>query len=148
MKWLGRHTPPEAKESRCAQRHPASMVPSIKALRLSSLGVTARLVNISTTGLLAECNERIKPDSLITIIFEGTFVPKTIQGRVARNTVASMGPGGRLRYHVGLAFTHEISLDDYIPPDAAVAETVAAAVLTAPVPEFNPPAAPVVRNRW
>ena len=90
-------------EFRSAPRHPASAVRSISGLRLLPPGVDAKLVNISATGLLADCSERIAPGSLVTVVFAGSFVPQTLEGRVARNTVAAMGSGGRLRYHVGLA---------------------------------------------
>jgi PilZ domain len=132
-------------EFRSAPRHPASAVRSITGLGLSPPGVDAKLVNISTTGLLAECSERIKPGSLVTIVFEGSFVPQTLQGRVARNTVAAMGPGGSLRYHVGLAFTQAIDLGDWLPLDDAVSP-LATAPSDAPV--ASGPAVTGVRNRW
>ena len=97
-------------ENRDAPRRPASAVPSITGLRISPHGVEAMLVNISESGVLAECGERLKPGSAVTVVFEGTFTPRNVEGRVARNTVSSMGKDGRLRYHVGIAFTKHISL--------------------------------------
>jgi hypothetical protein len=132
-------------EFRSAPRHPASAVPSIAGLRISPPGVDAKLVNISTGGLLAECTERIKPGSLVAIVFDGTFVPHSLEGRVARNTVASMARGGRLRYHVGLAFTHQIDLGDWVPLDGALAQLAGA---SSHMPVASEPAATVVRNRW
>jgi hypothetical protein len=69
------------------------------------------LVNISITGLLAECSERLKPGRAVTISFEGTFEPRTVEARVARCAVSSMGKDGRLRYHVGISFAKPIRLD-------------------------------------
>jgi hypothetical protein len=97
-------------ENRDTPRRAASAVPSITGLRISPHGVEATLVNISESGVLAECGERLKPGSAVTVVFEGTFTPRSVEGRVARNTVSSMGKDGRLRYHVGIAFTKRISL--------------------------------------
>jgi len=127
---------PSGEENREAPRRPASAVPTITGLRLSPHGVEATLVNISNSGVLAECGERLKPGSLVTVVFEGTFTPRSVESRVARNTVASMGKDGRLRYHVGIAFTKPINLgpDDSAPPKAA--------------PEGPVVVEPTARNRW
>jgi len=124
-------------ENRDAPRRPASAVPSITGLRISPHGVEATLVNISESGVLAECGERLKPGSAVTVVFEGTFTPRSVEGRVARNTVSSMGKDGRLRYHVGIAFTKHIGLgpDESAPPAKPQAD--------GPV-LVQPPA----RNRW
>jgi len=127
---------PSGEENRDAPRRPASAVPTITGLRLSPHGVEATLVNISESGLLAECGERLKPGSLVTVVFEGTFAPRSVESRVARNTVASMGKDGRLRYHVGIAFAKPISLgpDESAPPK--------------PGPEGPVLVQPPARNRW
>jgi hypothetical protein len=112
-------------------------VPAITGLRFSPHGVEATLINISTSGILVECGERLKAGSAVTVVFEGTFSPRTAEGRVARNSVSAMGRDGRLRYHVGLAFTKEIPLEPF-EPEAAPR-----------VGEHAPVDAPkVVRNRW
>jgi hypothetical protein len=139
----GLHASPE-REARSARRYPASAVPSITGLRISPHGVEATLVNISMTGVLAECGERLKPGSLLTVNFEGTFEPRTAEGRVARVSVASMGPNGRLRYHVGISFSNPIPLDAIL----AQPSPPAAAPKPAPVEETTSPSARVVRNRW
>lgn len=127
---------PSGEENRDAPRRPASAVPSITGLRISPHGVEATLVNISESGLLAECGERLKPGSVVTVVFEGTFTPRSVESRVARNTVASMGKDGRLRYHVGIAFTKPLNLgpDDSQP--------------TKPAPEGPVLVQPPARNRW
>jgi len=132
-------------ESRNAPRRPAAAMPSITGMRISPHGVDAALVNISTSGVLAECGERLKPGSLVTVVFEGTFLPRTIEGRVARNSVWAMGKDGRLRYHVGISFANAIEL----PQDDAPVHAPQAAVAPAPSPATAPVTAqPVVRNRW
>ena len=126
-------------ENRDAPRRPASSVLSITGLRISPHGVDATLVNISESGVLAECGERLKPGSAVTVVFEGTFTPRNVEGRVARNTVSSMGKDGRLRYHVGIAFTKPISLG---PDDTAPAAP------EKPQPEGPVLVQPPARNRW
>jgi len=140
--------PPSA-ENRNAVRHPASAFPTITGLRISPHGADAVLVNMSTTGLLAECGERLQPGSAVTVSFDGTFTPKAIGGRVARSTVASVGGDGRLRYHVGITFTRPIVLNIAAveashesgssngPTEAAGSEVVKPKLVV-----------PAVRNRW
>ena len=109
-------------------------MPEITGLRFSPHGVEATLINISTSGILVECGERLKAGSAVTVVFEGTFTPRTAEGRVARHSVSAMGRDGRLRYHVGLAFTKDIPLEpEPAPPMAESAPVVASQV---------------VRNRW
>jgi hypothetical protein len=142
-------------ENRTAARRLASAIPEITGLRISPHGVEATLVNISETGLLAECGERLKPGSAVTVVFEGTFQPRTMEGRVARNSVSSMGSDGRLRYHVGISFARAIELppeepapivEAPAPPPAVAAPEPVEPVLAIPVepaaPEFAPPSAP------
>jgi hypothetical protein len=151
-------------EKRNAPRYPASEVPSITGLRLSPHGAEANLVNISTTGLLAECAVRLKAGSTVTVQFEGTFTPTTVQGRVARCSVARVSGSGTLLYHVGLAFSVAFALPAELERTATpVAEPPAApAATTQQAPESEalhneaavaPAAAaehvrPTLRNRW
>src|SRR5690349_8621731 len=128
-------------DNRKAVRRAASAVPEITGLRISPHGVEARLVNISESGCLAECGERLKPGSSVTVVFEGSFTPRTMEGRVARNSVSSMGADGRLRYHVGISFGRPIQLPELPPQETAPAE----AADPAPTPagsDGNEPAAP------
>jgi hypothetical protein len=150
-------------EKRNAPRYPASEIPSITGLRLSPHGAEAALVNLSTTGLLAECAVRLKTGSTVTVQFEGTFTPTTVQGRVARCSVARVSGGGTLMYHVGLAFSGSIRLPAELeraaaaPPEpTAAAEAVApppqAPIVESPAAAPAPPAVehvrPTLRNRW
>jgi hypothetical protein len=135
-----------ASEKRSAPRRPASHVPSITWLRLSPHGADARLVNISTAGLLAECTSRLKVGSSVAVLFEGGFASSSVVGRIARCAVAAMGRDGVLRYHVGIAFNKPIVLEPEPEPAVARASTDAAPIEPAsPVPV---PVAPAVRNRW
>lgn len=126
---------------RSSRRWPSAMVPSITGLRFSPQGVTATLVNISETGLLADCSERLKPGTVLTVIFEGAQKLKSVPGRVARANVSSMDADRHLHYHVGIVFSRAIPLDE----EMGTVEAPAA-------PEPEPPsvaAVPrLVRNRW
>ena len=127
-------------------RRPAASVPSITGLRLSPHGVEASLVDISPTGLLAECTVRLKVGSPVQVLFEGGFSPSTAPGRVARCEVAAMGRDSVLRYHIGVGFISPIALDDEVAESAKV-ELAPEASLAIPVPAPSPVHAPV-RNRW
>jgi len=150
--------PPPGAENRAAARRPASSVPTITGMRISPRGADAVLINISATGLLAECAERVQTGSNVTVVFEGGFTPRSVEGRVVRNSVSSMA-NGRLRYHVGIAFNKPIVLEDLPPEPVREAEAAPAAVpepapvvvapvaaIAAPAPAPAPP--PLLRNRW
>ena len=150
-------------ENRAAARIAAALVPTITGLRLSPYGTGATLVNISATGLLAECGIRLKPGSAVTLMFEGTFAPPSVPARVVRCAVAAMGNSGGLVYHVGVAFDAPIALGaapavpKAAPKTATKTATHAAtpaATLAVPKTEAEPPMPEptpvrgVVRNRW
>lgn len=141
-----------------APRVPASDIPSITGLRFSPHGADAKLVNISTSGLLAECALRLKVGSTVSIQFEGTFLSTAVPGRIARCEVSTM-KSGTLMYHIGIDFNAPIDLGDAQPAAAAAEVKRAPApvetmrpravgpVAVGPVP-VAPPAPPAVRNRW
>jgi hypothetical protein len=135
-------------EKRSAPRVPASDVPSITGLRIAPHGLDASLVNISTSGLLAECAIRLKTGSAIGIQFDGSFTPANVEGRVARCSVARVTSDGALRYHVGVAFTTSISLSSdgpqavVAPPPLPDVEQARVAAAQIDVPRS------AVRNRW
>ena len=93
-------------------RRRTSAVPEITGLRFLPDRAPATLVNMSSTGLLAESAVRVRVGSDIAVAFEGGFQPDTITGRVARCEVAVMGPDGLLHYHIGLEFHSPLDLDD------------------------------------
>ena len=137
------HAEPTGSEKRSATRRPASHVPSITGLRLSPHGAEAKLVDISTTGLLAECTSRLKVGSSVAVLFEGSFSVSSAVGRIARCAVASMGRDGVLRYHVGISFNQPIALE----PEPEPVEVIEAASPDSDVPA-SVPVPPALRNRW
>jgi hypothetical protein len=143
-----------------ARRQRASRIPEITAVRLTPTGGNVSLVNISSSGLLVECGVRLASKTTVTVRFEGTFSPASIEGQVARCQVAGIGKDGAIRYHVGIAFAQHIALNineapppsadlaqpappeppqAFVPPPPVVPEAV-------PAPASSPVAAP--RNRW
>lgn len=132
-------------ENRKTDRRDASLVPTITAVRLSPHGAEAKLLNISTTGVLVECATRLQPGSSVTVIFEGGFSPSSVDSRVARSAVVAVNKGGGMRYQIGLAFKQPISLEELpsTPPESP------AAVILEPISGERPVVAPSVpRNRW
>ena len=149
-------------EGRSAPRLPASAVPGIKGVRLSPHGTEATLMNISASGILVECVSRLRLGTAVTTVFDGTFSPATIEGRVARSSVANVSKKGVLQYHIGIAFNKPIVLETSpvaaairqpeAPAAPAAPETPGAPALgtpgtTAQAPEAAP-VLPILRNRW
>ena len=135
-------------EHRYAPRRLASQLPAIKGLRLSPHGADAILVNISSSGLLAECTVRLKTGSVVLVLFDGTFSPTSVASRVVRCAVSAMGGDGILRYHVGIAFDFPMALDDAVEPESAQADTLHALAESDAPPPVPIPAPSSVRNRW
>ena len=117
-----------------APRRPASAVPSIKEIRISPPGLKAALIDISTSGLLAEWGVALRIGQVVTVNFEGTSGPQSVEADVVRSSVASMTSAG-VRYHVGLAFKAPISLDDTPPERPAASDPAPAAVADLPQPD-------------
>jgi PilZ domain len=129
----------ETPERRIAQRHPASVVPSIKGVRLSPTGGDASLVNISTTGVLVKCRTRLLPATAVTVVFEGTSALGSVKSKVVRCLVADIDASG-MSYLIGIAFNAPVADVSGAPtPEPKAAAPQPAAVQ--PVP-----AEPV--NRW
>ena len=163
-------TVPEAVvEHRSAPRRPASALPGIKGVRLSPHGSEATLMNISASGILVECTSRLRLGTAVTTVFDGTFSPSTIEGRVARSSVANVSKKGVLQYHIGIAFNKPIALEP-APAAATVGQPATPATpaaqaapetpgvagapgapgtpgTTAQAPEAAP-VLPVLSNRW
>ena len=83
-------------------------MPGITGLTLSPPGADAVLINISTSGLLAECLAPLRSGASIRVTFKGTFNPTVVDGQVARVSVASMTTKG-VCYSVAIAFRAEIA---------------------------------------
>jgi len=122
-----------------ALRRPASAVPSITGLRISPPGFKATLVNISSSGLVAEWGLALKIGQTVTVAFEGTVTPHSVGALVVRSSIASTTSAG-LRYHVAVAFTSPIAFEDQATR-AAEAETGSA-------PTADRAASDDVVNRW
>ncbi len=143
-----------------ARRQRASRIPGITAVRLTPSGGDASLVNISSSGVLVECGSRLAPKTTVTVRFEGTFSPASVEGQVARCQVAGIGKDGAIRYHVGIAFARHIPLniEEELEPSEDLAQpspTEPPQVSTAR-PPIVPEAVPAhvsspalgIRNRW
>jgi hypothetical protein len=143
-KTAGAHSgPPRQGDHAPAPRRLASAVPSITGLRISPPGFKATLVDISASGLLAEWGLALKIGQAVTVKFEGTFEPTSVQAQVVRSSVASMTSGG-VRYHVGLAFTAPIAFEDTPPssPETGAENGPSLAAVADP-----PPPSDIV-NEW
>ncbi len=136
-------TPAVEGDHRGAPRQPASAVPSISGLTLSPYGAEATLVNISATGLLAECGVPLKIGNFVKVVFEGARAPRPVEGRVVRISVASMASSG-VRYNVGVAFKVPIDLEGEAAPQNR-ADGSPAGVAAADQPQPSGPRQPLVR---
>jgi hypothetical protein len=118
-------------------------VPSITGLCISPPGFEATLIDISESGLLAECGIALKIGQAVTVDFEGTFVPQSLGAQVVRSAVASMTSGG-VRYHVGLAFTAPIAFEDKppLPPETSAENDAAQAAVAGLLQPDD------IENRW
>jgi len=94
------------------ERRPAASMPNITGIQLLPHGAEASLVNISTTGLLAESAARLQVGSSVKIVFAGGFVPTSVAGRVARCEIAAMDRDGTLRYNLAIEFDAALTLDE------------------------------------
>lgn len=128
-------------EARSAPRLQASLVPSITGVRLSPHGADATLLNISASGVLVECTSRFRLGTAVTVVFDGTFSSSSVEGRVARSSVATMDKNGVLRYHIGIAFNSRIALEE--PPATANRQPE-----TVPQPQVATLVPAVIGNRW
>ena len=79
---------------RAARRHPASEFPEITGIRLAPGFARATLLNLSVTGILVECTSRVVPGTALTVHFEGTFSPPSIESRVTRCVVTGIARDG------------------------------------------------------
>jgi hypothetical protein len=96
---------------RVAPRTPGSLVPHIERVRLLPLGIDAEVVNISVRGVLISCRKKLGAGTAVRVVFEGNGVPPPASGKVARSLVASIGRGGEIWYHVGIAFDQPIDFE-------------------------------------
>ena len=128
-------------EGRSASRLQASLVPSITGVRLSPYGADATLLNISAGGVLVECTSRFRLGTVVTVVFDGTFSPSSVEGRIARSSVATVDKKGVLTYYVGIAFANPIALME-------APATANQQLETPPQPGVATPVQAVLANRW
>jgi hypothetical protein len=132
-------------EGRAPRRRPGSAFPEITGILLLPVGAKATLLNLSATGVLVECASRQVPGRVLTVKFEGTFSPASIEARVIRCEVTGIASDGSIRFHLALMFSTRLSLADD-PEDDAEESTVAKP--SAPAVAAAAPEPPVLRNRW
>jgi hypothetical protein len=165
--------PPGRSEGRGAARVPAAEIPAITGVRLRPFGAEATLLNISASGVLVECVTRLRLGTAVTVVFDGTFTPPIVEGRVARSSVATVSKNGVLRYHVGIAFQKPIPLEvarpapsvpapqpaapppapaaasaSEAPAPAAAAHSISPAAATPTIPAATESASSAPVNRW
>lgn len=100
-------------------------VPWIREVKPTT-GDTARLLNISRTGVLLETTARLQPGRRSTIVIIDADDKKArADGQVIRTELVSIGPKGELIYRTAMAFTHELDLRLPEAAPEAVQETVA-----------------------
>lgn len=126
--------------TRSEPRLPSSRVPSITGLHLSPYGAQARLANISKRGILVRSDTRLSPETVITVIFEGSFSASPVSAQVVRSHVAEIDSTGKLWFEIAILFERPITLDGHVLPENAV-----------PAPSASEPAGlpgPQLSNRW
>lgn len=108
-------------DRRIAPRLKPHEVPWIREVKPIS-GDTARLLNISKTGLLLETTARLQPGrrSTVVIAVDGSDRKERAEGHVIRTELVSIGSGGELIYRTAMAFTDGLNLR---LPDAPAEET-------------------------
>ncbi len=145
-------------EQLVARRYPAAEFPEIQGVLLRPPGAAATLVNLSATGVLVGCAVRSLPGKVLTVHFEGTFEPATIECHVVRCEVAGIAADGSLQFQLGLAFSTRLALaqDAEVAaedpeaagmPEAAGSDVPLAVVAAAAAAAPRGPT-PVPRNRW
>ncbi len=97
-------------DRRIAPRLKPHEVPWIREVKPIS-GDTARLLNISTTGLLLETTARLQPGRRSTVVIvDGSDRKVRAEGHVIRTELVSIGSGGELIYRTAMAFVGDLDL--------------------------------------
>jgi len=131
---------------RVAPRAPGALVPNIERVRLLPLGVEGSIVNIWAGGVLVSCRKKLGAGMAIRVVFEGNGAPPPASGKVARSLVASIGQGGEIWYHVGIAFDQPI---DFESPATQTTDTTSEADKSpADSSADSSPTLPKFVNRW
>jgi hypothetical protein len=100
--------PPQRQERRGAQRREPH---EFKVeLRLAVAGFPMRLVNLSSTGLLAETNQRLCPGRTVDVFLRYGGIRKVVRATVIRSTMHAVAPNPVFR--AALQFEDALALQD------------------------------------
>ncbi len=101
-------SPPQREERRGAERKEPH---EFKAeLRLAVAGFPMRLVNLSSTGLLAETNQRLCPGRTVDVFLRYGGVRKVLRATVIRSSMHAVAPNPVFR--AALQFEDTLALQD------------------------------------
>jgi|KBSMisStandDraft_5_1062788.scaffolds.fasta_scaffold114448_2 hypothetical protein len=121
------------KDRRLSPRLRAEDVPWIREIKPNN-GDSARLLNISRTGVLLETTARLQPGRRSTIIIVNEADQKErAEGRVIRTELVAIGTSGELIYRTAMAFTTELDLRAPGAMPAATADTCVQSQLDGPL---------------
>jgi CheY-like chemotaxis protein len=98
----------EATDRRRARRRRAAELPGLWAVRLP-LGPEAKVVDISSTGVLVETSIKISSGSTLDLQVLGQNVNLRVPARMVRSEVASVDHLG-VKYRAAAAFSHELDI--------------------------------------
>ena len=98
---LSSGVPAGASDRRAAQRMPASDLPWITGVRVGNVD-EAQIINVSSTGVLVQCQARLVPGQEATLQIVGAGNRFRVKGHVVRCEVADVR--GVLQYEAALAF--------------------------------------------
>jgi hypothetical protein len=100
--------PPQRQERRGAERREPH---EFKAeLRLAVAGFPMRLVNLSSSGLLAETNQRLCPGRTVDVFLRYGGVRKVLRATVIRSSMHAVAPNPVFR--AALQFEDTLALQD------------------------------------
>ncbi len=96
----------EATDRRRARRRPATELPGLWAVRFP-LCPEAKVVDISSTGVLVETSSKISPGGTLDLHVLGQNIDFRVAARMVRSEVASVDRLG-VKYRAAAAFSHEL----------------------------------------
>jgi hypothetical protein len=119
----------DATDRRRARRRPAAELPGLWVVRVP-LCPEAKVVDISSTGVLVETNSKITPGSTLDLQVLGKNINIRVPARMVRSEVASVDRLG-VKYRAAAAFSHEVDIVgvDAAPPDSSQTPKVLADML-------------------
>ena len=121
------------KDRRLSPRLRAEDVPWIREIKPNN-GDSARLLNISRTGVLLETTARLQPGRRSTIIIVNEADQKErAEGQVIRTELVAIGKSGELIYRTAMAFTTELDLRAPGRDTAAAADACVQSQLEGPL---------------